>query len=300
MINLEVWVNNKRRIYHGPTSWDELTPHQAVGLIRVRALLSKSSPLDGQPTVLFTAIRLLYGIKLTVQRWLFDKRLLFGEGYSDDDITVTLALGQTLLDGLKWIVTENPGAAFLLPSLRFGDFKFGSLSVIFSRFRLRLRYMAPAEALATSTFAEFIEAEKAYSDGDYARLTAILYRPEERRKWTLDARKPLDDKSLQIRAALFTRLDPAVVQLIVLHYEATRRFLQSCFPHVFPQMQSDADRQKNASGNWLDVAIGMAKLDVTKIDQIEKTNLYLALKVLNEQLKQAQQMQDQLDKMKAR
>ena len=298
----------KRRRFSGPSDWSEVSPRHAIGLMRLRAILSTRTD-TGTSEALFAGLHLLYGLRPRHQRWLFDAHFLRTIGLNADESTasgetgagdgereMTLKLGQSLIDTIRWIGETDPGTRFIVPSFRLFDFRFGTLPVLLGRLRHREVYYAPADALGDSTFEEFASADKAYRDRNLPMLAAILYRPGQ-----AGERESLNPKSLKVRAARFAHLEPALLHLIAEHYESTKQYLQSCFKHVFPKnLASDEEKAKKADkgGNWLDVAISMAKLDATKIREIEQLNLYLALKVLNEQLRQAEEMEAAVEKMR--
>lgn len=244
-----------------------------------------------QPETLFVVLRLLYGMKPRHQRWLYDASFLQRQGVAEDDRELILEQGQNLLDTLNWIGQEDDQATFP-KRFRLYDFQFGSPLVLLRRCAFRTMYKGPGEGLRDCSFEEFMFADKAYRDGDLPRLAAILYRPRVH-----DERVPLDRSQVEARTRLFGRLDPALLERIAFSYSCTLSLLQRIFKYVFLKSQpSDVD--KKPSGNWLDVAIGMAKLDVTKIREIEQINVYLALKVLNEQSRQAEEMEKEIEKMK--
>lgn len=313
MTNFELTIKQpgraaRRRLFSGPADWSEVSPRHAIGLMRLRAILSTRTD-TGIPEALFPALRLLYGLKPRHQRWLFDAHFLRTIGLSADEPTVSLEhgsgdgeretalkLGQSLIDTIRWVADTDPGTRFVVPSFRLFDYRFGTLPVLLGRLRHRQVYYAPADALGDSTFEEFASADKAYRDKNLPMLAAILYRPGQ-----TGEREALNPKSLKVRAARFAHLEPALLHLIAEHYESTKQYLQSCFKHVFPKnLTSDGEKAKKTDkgGNWLDVAICMAKLDATKIREIEQLNLYLALKVLNEQLRQAEEMEAAVEKMR--
>ncbi|MCX6216491.1 hypothetical protein [Spirosoma sp.] len=281
--------------FEGPSGWDKLSPAQAVALMRFRYRVA------GEPQTIFPVLALIYGFTKEHQRWLFDERFLRRKNIPEETRFQALQYGQALIDSIRWIGESQPGPSFLVSQFSQFSYRYGTPRVLLRRLFDRQRYYAPREGLSSSTFEEFMYAEKAYKDKNFALLTAILYRPatSEKQK-TGDIRLPLDKHTVEKRAKRFERLEPALIALVVAHYEACQQNLQRAFPRVFPKQlilegQQPPKPQKNA-GNWLDVALGLAKLDVTKISQIEQTNLYLALKVLDEQIRQADELEKELEK----
>jgi len=255
--------------------------------MRLRAVV------DSKPESLFVALPLLYGLKRRHQPWLFDINFLRRQGIDEEHLPQLLEHGQNLLNTLTWIGDVDPDATFPKLFRRF-DFHYGTPLVWFRQLTNRTRYHGPESGLGNCQFDEFMAADRAYRDGNLPMLAAILYRPLK-----AGHRTPLDLKECQARAVLFAALEPALLERIRFAFGCTMLNLQRIFKHVFPKSEeSTADKNKKP-GTWLDVAIGMAKFDVTKIRDIEQINLYLALKVLNEQIKQAEAMESNLAKMKA-
>ncbi|QIP14749.1 hypothetical protein G8759_20070 [Spirosoma aureum] len=293
MNTLELYIKGKLHRFSGPSSWSELSNQQAVSLMRLRA------QVQTKPETLFVAIKLLYGMNHRQQQWLFDERFLRRKKLDEESILLTLDMGQQLLDSLDWIGQDDSAASFPA-SFQLYDYQFGTPRIWLKRLLHKQRYAGPKAALSSCTFAEFMFADKAFREGKLALMAAILYRPV-----LIDAPEepqPLDRDGIEARARLFARLDAALLERIAFAYGSTLLLLQRSFGLVFPQKtESDTTAKKSKkAGNWLDVAIGMAKLDVTKVALVEKTNLYLALKVLNEQLWQAEEMERQLEKMKTK
>jgi hypothetical protein len=293
MNTLELYIKGKLHRFSGPSCWSELSDQQAVSLMRLRAQVQK------KPETLFVAIKLLYGMNHRQQQWLFDEQFLRRKKLDEDSVLLTLEMGQQLLDSLDWIGLDDSSASFPT-SFRLYDYQFGTPLVWLKRLLHKQRYAGPMAALSSCTFEEFMFADKAFREGKLALVAAILYRPVQ--VDTPHNPQPLDRDGIEARARLFARLDTALLERIAFAYGSTLLLLQRSFGLVFPQKtESDtAAKKSKKTGNWLDVAIGMAKLDVTKVALVEKTNLYLALKVLNEQLWQAEEMERQLEKMKTK
>lgn len=280
-----------------PSKWAELSPAQAVSSMRFR------NRVETELASVFPLLQLLYGIKPAQQTWLFDERFLRRKGIDSEQRSRALQAGQALIDTIRWVGTEEPDSTFLVPVFRLDSFKYGSLRVLLSRLLRRKEYFTPADGLGNCSFGEFMYADQAYRKGDKARLAAVLCRPAGKAQLARDIREPFDASDIEARTVLFSQLEPALLDLIYAHYEGCLRDLQKAFTSVFPKAtESDpaTPAKTNTSARWLEVAISMAKLDVTKIAQIEQVNLYLALKVLEEQIRQADAMDEQMEKMRAK
>lgn len=296
MNSFDLSIRGKTFHYSGPSCWQELTPRQAVVLIRFRERINQDL------SILFPVLELLYGIRLSQQKWLFDERFLKRKKLAGTDRYRALSQGQALIDTLNWIGQTEPDADFLVNSFRLYDFQYGSARVLSVRLLHPTRYHGPASGLENCTVGEFMYAEQAFLAGDLAQLAAILYRPARWWNRDEDVRRPFRVSQVDRRAARFRRLDPALLSLIYLHYAACQRELHRCFPNVFVKKDEIQASQpaKNPSATWLDVVINMAGLDVTKVGQIEKTNLYLTLKVLDEKIRQADELEEQMDALKTK
>ncbi|MBD2700150.1 hypothetical protein IC229_05855 [Spirosoma sp. BT702] len=293
MTDFQLRIGKRTYPFSGPSAWSELTAHQAVSLWRFRSLVSD------QPASLFPVLMLLYGMGRRQLRWLFDARFLQRKRVRADQQTECLALGQALIDTVNWVGETLPTDAFVVPHFRLFDFQFGSWRVLRSRIFHRRRYYSPAEGLGNLTFGEFMYADQAHKVGNLARLSAILYRRTGKLASLDDVRQPFDSRRLDRDQHYFQQLDPALLHLIGAQYEACLRSLQRHFSLVFSVADEATAKSKGTdSAGWLDVAINMAKLDPTKVPQIEQQNLYLVLKVLNEGIRQAEELEEQLDKMK--
>ncbi|RYC69819.1 MULTISPECIES: hypothetical protein [Spirosoma] len=286
MNTIELWIKGKARLFSGPSGWAELSEQQAIQMTRVRLSIQ-----DHQERV-FVALRVLYGMKPRDQRWLFDAAFLRRQGLSPEAIDLTLSIGGQLLDTLAWI--GEPDARFPR-RFRVYDFQFGTPRVWLGRLGNRQIFSGPAEALSDCTFEDFMFAEKAFRSNNRPLLAAVLCRPLGK------GRPALDKDRVANYVSRFARLDPALLERFYFGFGSSLLVLKRHFPQVFdPPGGSSTNSGKPTSGSWLDVAINMAKLDVTKIRDIEQTNLYLALKVLNEQIRQADEMKQQLEAVKKR
>lgn len=284
MNQLELTINGKRYRYCGPSTYAELSPRQAVGLARLR------TNLRNEPGMQIAALKLIYGIGRRQLRWLFDEPYLRYHGLEGEELTLTLAQGAALLQTINWVYDPDTTARTLIPSFRLFDYRFGSVRVLLSRLLYLRRYKGPTDGLGSLTFGEFMWADAAYRSGNHARLVAILYRP-----WG----EGWDADRVEARAERFRSLDSGLVAAIVRQYEDALRYLARVFPAVFPRTDPGgpkAKASKSAASGWLDVSIAMAKMDVTKIGDIERTNLYLALRTLNQQIRQAEELEASLSK----
>lgn len=294
MNNFQLSLGRKRIRFGGPASWAELSNHQRVGLMRFRSVVSRQGG-DYLPSEIFPVLTLLYGLKPRLMRYFFDEWFLRRQGYDAPTVSHALELGQQLLDTLSWIGQDDEQATFPNGFRRL-DHHYGSVRVLCQRCWHVAFFEGPGDGLDTSTFAEFMLAERAYRTRNIPLLAAVLYRPRAKgAKPGADRRTPLDLNDVDSRAQQLQALDPALLEAIALGFSHTMLLLQRMFTHLFPR-QLPASSAK--AGSWFDLAINMAKLDATKMQQIEQLNLYLALKVLDEQMRQAQELEAEIEKYK--
>ena len=293
MKTVEITIRGKCSQYTGPSCWGELTPTQAVACIRLRQLSAE------KPEALFPALKLLFGVSNRKLRWLFDYNYIRFKGLSDDEQTDHLSQGLELIKELNWIGAPDPDAHFGLPGFRLYDYYFGRPSVWLKQFRYPDWFMGPGAALSNCTFGEFMVADQAYRDGDFVRLTAVLYRPAEQLAGRM-VRVLFDHDTLDRRAELFTRLDPAVVSLVAQNFGDSLLVIAPYFRNVFQKADEQQRKTKKSAApfRWLDVIISMSQLDVTKIPLIEQQNVYLVLKTLDTQIRQAEEEEKRLDELK--
>lgn len=283
------WFKLGRKLHRfsGPSCWEELSAKQAIGLVRY---------LQGymeQPALVFPLLQLIYSIKPRQARYLFDDAWLRSWGFGKGHIHILLQYGQSLINTLEWSHITRPGARFLVNSFRLYDFQYGTWRVLFRRPFARRQYWAPDEAMGDATFEEFMYADRAYEARNLAQLAAVLYRPKQAGK-----REAFDEQTLDARTKRFAQLDPTLLELIGGQFYAVKQELQYRFGFVFPT--DPLTEVSDKKGSWLDVMIGMAKHDATKVEPIGKLNLYLAIKVLNDQLRQAKELEAELEKIKTK
>ncbi|RYC69748.1 hypothetical protein [Spirosoma sordidisoli] len=245
--------------FRGPASWDELTPRHFLQLLNWRV------KLGGEPAGRWVLLQLWYGIRYRHTRLL------------DDDQRAWLISYLDFLD-------ERP-ERWMLPCLRV---------------RLR-RYIGPGDGLQHLTFAEFMHAEAARkryeADGqpaDLAELVAALYRPKARFFETAGdgARTLFDRRTLDTQTADMATLPGAVQLGVLMNY-------MGCldrFPDQFEYLFKPSDQGGQEGGSWLDVGISLARQTgaLGTFAQLEQSNLYLVLTMLDALMKENEQLKAKL------
>ncbi len=281
-------IKGRLHTFAGPSCWKELSDEQSIAVMRVRAQVSEDS------SCLFPLLKTLYGISYAQQRWLFDERYLRRQGMNNEQIDQTLRKGQVLLNTLTWIGQDDADAVFPA-QFRLYSYQYGSPLVLVKQLLDRRRYYGPAAGLKNCTFAEFMFADVAFQKRDWPKLAAILFRPAG--SDPADARQPFDRHQVEARAKRFAQLDEALLERIAFAYACSLMSLKKHFRFVFQESGEESTATGGKQANWLDVAISMVKLDATRVAEVEKLNLYLALKVLNEQIRQNEETKAHYDKL---
>lgn len=270
MRQIEVKINGKSHVYRGPSMWSEVPANMVLSLIK----LVKESR---KKNFLFLVIpQLLYGIPYDIMQIFTDpKRGKRFQSENDDDPETLIMLGEQILDTCRWIFTEQPPTKWLIPQLSLGT---------------RMFY-APKDKLADMTFGEFFFTEQ-YIGHDAAMLCAILYRGKKWPSWSGVKNNPRKDFDLDqaVRDAEIFRLakHDEFRSYVEWNYAGMIANLAAAFPNAFQKPNPDAPAAPARSGSspWLDAALSMSEGNPIVFEKFEKTNLFLALKMLDDRIKQ--------------
>jgi hypothetical protein len=266
MNKVSILINKKKLDYEGPSSYDECTTQQYLQLHRFRQRMR----LD--PHSQFILLRLIYDIPERYAQYFFDKTAMELLGVKDTDEQDELtAQGMLLLETCAWIFEgENPSNWIAkLMHIRNGTVVYG-----------------PQDRLADLTFEDFMYAELYYSQRQFGKLMAVLYRMRHQQT---KSRMVLNPEKIEHYADGFTNMPTSIQEAIYFNYEGCRRYLATCFTHVFQQSKEKAQAQ---NGTWLDVAIGMAGDDPMKFNALKKENVYIVLKMLDNSLAQVEKLKE--------
>ncbi|KAB7728132.1 hypothetical protein F5984_20515 [Rudanella paleaurantiibacter] len=142
-------------------------------------------------------------------------------------------------------------------------------------------YYGPGHRLEHLTFGEFMAAEAARTAENRALLAAALYSDQTKRTFN-----PARIGSLERR---MSREDETLLESVLVNYLGCLDYLASRFRHVFRPGDGSG-----GGGTWLDIGLNLARQTsaLGSFQQLEQTNLYLALPVLESLLKE----QDELEK----
>ncbi len=167
----------------------------------------------------------------------------------------------------------------------------------------------PGDGLKNLIFGEFMAAElkleafnKGASPEALDEFCGILYRISDRQsKKKTDKRIPFSEALIGRYAEKVVNLPVPIKTAIMLQYHGAKKLFPRLFKYVFPQKEEDEEVEKgqkksgqSSSMTWLNAAISMANNDVTKISLVEATPLHLTLKVLNDTIKENQELQRKL------
>lgn len=260
MNNISIIIGKKKHNYEGPSCYDECSAEQFKQLVKIREMATSNV------AVIFLLFRVVYRLKERVSETFFNPRKMrklniVGEDEQDEVTQQGLALLQTC----DWVFEGNPPEKWLIPSVQSHYF----------------RYVGPLDRLSDFTFEQFWYAELYYSQDNFAKMMAVLYREHPR----FLKKKEFEGDKIDENAKYFARFE-SLKSAIYFNYEGCRRYLAVCFPHVFKSGEGKGEK----AGNWLDVAIGMAGDDPIKFNALKKENMYIVLKMLDNSLAQIEKL----------
>lgn len=266
MNNITILINKKKLSYEGPASYDECTSVQYQQLIRLRQRLV----LDAHAQ--FLILRLVYDIPERYVQYFFDKDAMRILGVTDEEEQDYLtAQGVALLQTCDWVFTGEMPSKWIIKQayIRNGSTVYG-----------------PADQLTDLTFEDFMFAELYYTQRNFGKLMAVLFRLIHR---PTKSRLLLNPDRIANHAEGFSNMTSWMQEAVYFNYEGCRRYLAGCFKHVF-RISSEKNTE---AGTWLDVAIGMAGDDPRKFNDLKKENMYIVLKMLDNNLAQIEKIQTQ-------
>ncbi len=190
-----------------------------------------------------------------------------------------------MLDSCKWVYSEEPPVTFVLKHI---NVKGKTLEAV-------------ADRLHSLTFEDFILAES-YVESDLAKLCTILYNHRlwcgwARRGWIIGEKQASTEK---LTNALRREEFNTVRNLVAWNYAGMLNNLHRIFIHVFEKPKSDPELQMlpmAPPSTWLDAALNFADNDPIKFRALEKENLYVALKMIDNRIKQNKEIEAHTDKL---
>lgn len=272
MRRIQIIIGDKEHVFTGPTSYSEVKNDMIFRLMR----LIKDS--NKKPSLLLLVPQVIYSIPNDIMQVFLDAKKIArrGKAYitdSDEDPDSLILLFEQLLKTCEWVLTTSAPTNWLYNKVKVGN------NMLF----------APKDKLADLTFGEFFFTEQ-YAREDPAKLCALLYRTKRWPSWTGVKNQPRQAFELSEvirKAALFEGDKQAEFRSYVQwNYSGMVEHLASIFKHAFQKPTGDpGSNPVPSSSPWLDAALSMSEGNPVTFEKFEKTNLFLALKILDNRIK---------------
>ncbi len=281
MRTIQIVIGGKPHSYTGPSSWAEVPEPMAVKLFElVKAGLTKKY-------LLFAVPMLVYGIPHKVMKIFIDARIAFRKYQAGDDNqnweSLTL-LGENLLDTTNWVYNEEPPSTWLLNHINVNG----------------RHYNACSDKLHNLTFGDFIFTED-YAGKDQAKLCAAIY--QKRGFWPgTHKRTPIVHADVEkLAGKLRDEKFNTVRMLVAWNYAGMVQHLKQVFTEVFGTPKDGDDLihpPVSTTNQWMEAALEFSENDPIKFHALEKENLYVALKMINNRIRQNKQREADIQKRK--
>lgn len=149
----------------------------------------------------------------------------------------------------------------------------------------------PADGLTNITWGEYIYASsnlywyaKLKQTSFLVKAAAVLYR-EEGEHTDSDCRIPFDSDKCEYRELIIHKAPIAALHTINLWFQACQAFLKNKFPH--PYEGGGTSTNDNPFDNYIRMTTAMAQHNAPSLSDWMKTELYVVLASLDEQIKNA-------------
>jgi len=258
--------------YKGPDKWAELTKAQFMLVMNAKATLSDSF----KQAILL--VQLLFAVKLQ----------------SIKKLTTVQAIQ---LAGIVNFLFE-------------GDQEMGAWHVPKILRRMKEPLYGPGNKLANITFAEFMFADicvenylKTKDEKFLNQLIGVLFREgNEKQKFeTGDIRFEFNKAKIDAVVLEAEKFSQAIKNAVLINYLGCKKALIKPLKNVFPDRKEQQDEKPGQSQSWLDVAIQLARKEhaLGSLYEIEKSNAFLVLKVLDKVIAESVEMQEELNSLKS-
>lgn len=154
------------------------------------------------------------------------------------------------------------------------------------------KYRGPDDGLGNITYSEFMHAETFLHRFDtnndskwLAMFLATLWRPVK--NGTVE---PFNQDKLERRAKMLSKVKPHIILAIRWYYSGCKAFLAKEFPLTFSPSVSTAKPSDPFKG-YLDLANTLSSSDATKVESLLNTNIYFALRALEDMISKAEKTQ---------
>ncbi len=272
MRTIKIILGEKEKVYTGPSTWSEVPAEMALKLFN---LVKGSST---KKHMLLVVPMLLYKIPYSVLKIFFEARIAarkYQAGADNENYESLSLMGLEILDSCKWVYSENPPSNWLL-----------------KHFNVNGQYLdVCSDRLTDLTFGEFIFTET-FIATDHAKLCAVLYR--KRSWWPRGGRRGefiLEDID-KYAAKLTDEKFNDVKSFVAWNYSGMMQHLKASFPQVFTETSGTTSAAAPVRVSaWMDTALAFCDNDSLKFHAFEKENLYVALKMLNNRIKQNKELE---------
>lgn len=241
--------NSKPIKFKMPTSWDELSLSQLERMALLFNTVKPSAKFD---------LQVLY-ILLDIKWWEFSKKAKLR-------IVIWNVPMSDLRVNFDFIYSKIDRTAFA-PLIKLN----------------KTVYFAPQDRLANFSVKEFAVADDLHLQWRLTKnieflhyLAAVLYTPNK-------SRADFDKHALHDQALLFKKMKMSKLLAMEIAYFGCKKNLEKRFPKVFPEPSPGASKPKKKYG-FGKVILSMTKGDLSKLDTIEKVNVFTFLEQFEEDL----------------
>jgi hypothetical protein len=167
----------------------------------------------------------------------------------------------------------------------------------------------PTDRLGNLSFGELMFADLAVSEYQKTKnvavldkLIVILYREKNNDLYEQsgDYREKFNKNLVAQRLKDLGEIAEEKRQAVLINYIGCRELMSKSFKNVFPERKTE-EAPAASKETWLDVAIQLARKEkaLGTIKEVEETNAWLVLKVLDKVIQESEELQAELDKMKS-
>jgi len=164
------------------------------------------------------------------------------------------------------------------------------------RIRRRLiSYRGPKEKLKDLRFGQFVIADTYYvrylrrrQQEDLDMMVASLYRRGKR----------FDATAVENGARRLSGISQEKKLAILMFYTGCRKYINGRFPLLFPKTESKEKKKKKGGGSWAGVLVSLVGDNPAEKERVENLDLYFALSYLENQVRQANELREKIEKRK--
>jgi len=275
MIDIKIDIADKTYNLTHPSLLNDLTKAQFTEIVKY-IYSSEKNTLNNEETKIKLLFVLLGGLSCSKK-----KRK---ETYKITDAVVNSELAEDLFALQNFITKEQDFNNWLIPSIKIGK---------------NTSYYGPDNRFSSMKFGEFISVDmliSAYFGSKKPaaildKIVAVLYREERNdipNNFTGDRRTLLDSDLISHREKIVKNLDETTKKAILYNYIGVRNWLSKKYSLVFSS--PDTSKRMNITlgkkeNNWLSIRRHLAGNVITKLKEVDITNLHDVLSSLNEEMK---------------